>query len=190
MHLNVLLHRFSASHHLSFLMSSYFHLPSVIQSPEACTCVISPPFLVQTSRRNVPCLTGWCLVFIWAAACSGCNLLYTQVVWLCCKPESSAGFLPFSICREMTRENRAEEATHCPRAEPCFRQPPGLGWLSVCPTCCSEKARGIIPAVKISPQLAHSRLLTCRETYVYVYIYLPFCLYSVKSQKIIHLDSW
>lgn len=95
MHLNILLHRFSASHHLSFLMSSYFHFPSVIQSPEACTRVISPPFLVQTSRRNVRCLMGWCLVFIWAAACSGCNLLYTQVVWLCCKPESSAGVSPF-----------------------------------------------------------------------------------------------
>lgn len=95
MYLNVLLHRFSTSHHLTFPMSSYFHFPSVIQSPEACTCVISLCFLVQTSRRNFQCLMGWCMVFIWAAACSGCNLLYTQVVWLRCKPESSAGVSPF-----------------------------------------------------------------------------------------------
>lgn len=131
---------------------------------------------MQTSRTHFQCLLGWCLRVFWAAARSGCSLLYTQVVWFHCKPKSAAGFLPFWVCRERTGENTAEENTPRPRPAPCFRQPPGVGWLSVCPACCSEEARRITAAFEMPAQLAHSRLSTCREKSLHRRIFLYICI--------------
>lgn len=109
--------------------------------------------------EDISVSTGMILKFFRSAALGGCSLLFTQAVWLHCKPESSAGVSPCPSLqgKDQWEQNRREHSL----ARLCFRQPPGAGWLSVCPTHCSGKARWKTPHFKISPWLACSCLFLC-----------------------------